>query len=414
MNSVFKTALPLLALCCAACPSEPDTVASLPDIGLDYVPATPDTNSALSAPEPMAGSTAAEYFRSHNLTVGWNIGNTLDAHSGGVSGETKWGNPLINQALLDGVKAAGFNVVRVPITWMGHFGPRQDYHIEENFLKRVARVVEMAHAAGLTVIINLHHDGSTESSGKDNGWLSINKARASGAGYQEVTGAFARVWTQIAVYFKNHGDYLIFESMNEIHDGSWGWNMSDEARQFEIINQWNQLFVDAVRTTGGNNEQRLLVVPGYCTVPKHTLASYFKLPEDAANAGNNRLIVTFHYYDPYEFGIAGTRQNWGSPQDKQAVDSVFGGMKQRFIDNGIPVIIGESGAVYQQGNEATRIAYLGYVYGKAHALGLVPIYWDNGSFSGGGEKFGLFNRTTGQPNSSESSAVIQAMVNAAR
>jgi endoglucanase len=319
---------------------------------------------------------------------------------------------LINQALFDGVKAAGFNVVRIPITWMGHFGSRPDYHIEENFLRRVAQVVAMAHNAGLVAIINLHHDGSTDSSGKDNGWLSINKARASEAGYQEVTGAFVRVWTQIAKYFKNHGDYLIFEPMNEIHDGSWGWNINDEARQFEIINQWNQIFVDAVRKTGGNNEQRFLVIPGYCTVPRHTLASYFRLPNDSP--GNNRFIVTFHYYDPHEFGIAGTRQNWGSSQDKQAVDSVFGSMKQRFIDNGIPVIIGESGAVYQQGNEATRIAYLDYVYGKAHDLGLVPIFWDNGSFSGTGEKFGLFNRATGQPYNGnyDAAPVIQAMTNA--
>ena len=409
MNHFFRCAAPLLTVAMLACESVNST---------NNEARIPDTENEFS-PEAMAESDALSYFRDKALNLGWNLGNTLDAHSGGVSNETVWGNPKANQAIFNGIKAAGFDVVRIPVTWMGHIGKAPDYHIEEQFLKRVAEVVAYAHKAGLAVIINLHHDGSTEKKNNvvsDNGWLSINQARKSEEGMRQVSAQFERVWTQIAVYFKNFGDYLIFESLNEVHDGNWGWGTESEQRpQYEIVNQWNQLFVNAVRKTGGNNTGRFLVIPGYCTVPKHTVAGYFKLPQDSGNTAN-KLIVTFHYYDPYEFGIAGTRQEWGSEADKNKVNNDFAPFKTKFVNNGIPVIIGESGAVLQNksGHEQTRIAYLAYVYGKAHENGLTPIYWDNGSITGGGEKFGLFNRQTGEPNSEGSRGIIQAMVNAVK
>jgi endoglucanase len=173
------------------------------------------------------------------------------------------------------------------------------------------------------------------------------------------------------------------------------------------------VFVNAVRGTGGNNLSRYLVVPGYCTTPKHTVADYFKLPEDEANQVN-KLIVSFHYYDPYEFGITGARNEWGTTADKNKVNNDFQPFANKFIARGIPVIIGESGAVRHPGYEQIRLDYLAYVYGKAHETGLTPIYWDNGAFSGSGENFGLINRHTGQPNSDEARTVIETMVNATK
>ncbi|MDR2071393.1 MAG: glycoside hydrolase family 5 protein [Treponema sp.] len=362
-------------------------------------------------PEGMTGLDALSYFREQGLNIGWNLGNALDAHRGGVSGETAWGNPRITGKIFEGVKKAGYQVVRIPITWMGHIGEAPDYHIDPDFLKRTAEVAGYARDAGLKVIINLHHDGATESGGKDLGWLSINKARQSEEGMREVTAQFERVWVQIAKYFKNYGDYLMFESMNEVHDGNWGWGKEqDQKPQYEIVNQWNQVFVNAVRSTGGNNAGRFLVIPGYCTVPRHTTADYFKLPLDSA-PGVNKLIVTVHYYDPYEFCIAAARHAWGSDADKRKADQDFKAIADRFITGGqVPVIIGESGAVRQEGYEAARLEYFEYVYGKAHELGLVPIYWDNGAFGSGGENFGLFNRTTGEPYSEETDGVIKAMI----
>jgi endoglucanase len=419
MKKFLICLLLLPILLAASCPSTPDSRQE-GGVTVAYVPKIPDTENNYP-PEPMSEKTAFDYFRDEKLLAGWNIGNTLDAHNNGRANETVWGNPRINQELLNGVKKAGFDLVRIPITWMGYIGPAPDHHISDTYLERVAEVAGMAHQAGLKVIINLHHDGATGSGGKDSGWLSINKARASKEGYEEVTHEFVRVWKQIAVYFKNYGDWLIFESMNEIHDGNWGWGSeSAQTPQYGIVNDWNRLFTETVRGTGANNASRYVALPGYCTVPKHTLASYFQLPQDSAPG---RQIVTFHYYDPYEFGIAGTRSEWGSDADKNKVANDFAPFKAKYIDNNIPVIIGETGAVRQlypddkakeDKTRQNRLDYLSYVYGKAKENNLVPIYWDNGAVSGNGEKFGLFNRRDGQPNSTESEACIKAMIGAVK
>jgi endoglucanase len=366
-------------------------------------------------PEAMTERDSLSYFKEEGIAVGWNLGNALDAFNQGVSKETAWGNPRITQDIFDGVKAAGYDIVRIPITWMGHIGDAPDYHIDEDFLRRVAEVVGYAHNAGLKAIINIHHDGSVEKDGivvKDNGWLSLNTARKNAEGMEQVTAQFERVWTQIAKYFKNYGDYLMFEAFNELHDGDWGWGMEAVQKpQYEMLNNWTQVFVDAVRGVGGNNQHRFLIIHGYCAVPQHTIAEYFKLPEDKQNTAN-KLIVAVHYYDPYEFCIAGTRHDWGSAVDKAAVDAAFKALADKFITGkSIPVIIGESGAVWQEGYEQTRLEYFSYVYGKAHDFGLVPIYWDNGAFDSG-EMFGLFDRSVGEPYSPESEAVIEAMVRA--
>ncbi len=418
-NYIAYLLLPVLLA--VSCPSTPvPRQEGGVNVNLSYVPKIPDTENNYP-PEPMSGKTAFDFFRDEKILVGINIGNSLDAYISGRASETGWGNPKINQELFNGVKKAGFDIVRIPITWMGYIGPAPDHHINETYLARVAEVAEMAHKAGLKAIINIHHDGSTVGGGKDNGWLSIIKAKASKEGYNEITHKYVRVWKQIATYFKNHGDWLIFESLNEIHDGNWGWG-SDTAQssQYEILNEWNQYFMNVVRATGANNAVRYVSIPGYCTVPKHTLAPYFWLPQDSAP---NKQIVTFHYYDPHEFGIAATRWEWGSDADKNKVANDFAPFKTKYIDNKIPVIIGEAGAVRQlypddkakeDKARQNRLDYLSWVFGKAKENGLVPIYWDNGATSGNGEKFGLFTRSNGQPNSPESEACIKAMIEAVR
>jgi endoglucanase len=323
---------------------------------------------------------------------------------------------------MNGLKKAGFNIIRIPVTWMGHFGMPQDYRISASRLERVAEVVDMAHKAGLKVIINIHHDGSTPSEGKDEGWLSIAKAVKTPSEYTKITHQFARVWDQVAAYFKNYGDWLMFESMNEIHDGGWGWSYNFKTFpkfQTDIVNKWNQLFTDRVRAAGGNNTERYLIIPAYCTQPQQTLSGNFVLPADSTPG---KQIVTFHYYDPYEFSIAGKQSSWGSESDKKRVDDDFAPFKKIFIDNGIQVIIGETGAALQLNSNKeveaqarqSRISYITTVFTAAKKYGLVPIYWDNGVTSGNGEKFGLFDRRTGQANSADSSALINIMINSVK
>ena len=400
----------------------------------DYVPKKSDAVSTIQ-PEPMTDKSAYDYLIGEKIKVGLNIGNTLDAwrNVGAevASGEeVPWGNPRINQEFINGIKAAGFDIVRIPVTWMGFIGPPNDYHISEAYLKRVSEVVEYAHKAGLKVIINLHHDGSTGGTAEtpiDHGWLSINAARKDEKGFQQVTFEFARVWTQIALYFKNHGDWLMFESFNEVHDGGWGWSKDFRANpkpQIDITNQWNQVFTDVVRGTGGNNATRYLVIQTYNSMRSVILSDMFVLPNDPAP---NKQIISYHYYDPYEFGILGDQKGgsseWGTDVDKQKVLADFAPLKEKFIDNKIPVIMGESGAALQlypsdkekeERARKSRLDYLSHVYGAAKKNGIIPIYWDNGATTGRGEKFGLLSRTTGQPFSPEAEAAIKAMINAAK
>nr|AGS53919.1 glycoside hydrolase family 5 [uncultured bacterium contig00087] len=373
--------------------------------------------------EPVSGKTAFDYFKDEGILVGWNLGNSLDSYSNGVGNETVWGNAPINQDIMNGVKAAGFDLIRIPITWMGHIGNAPDHTITPQRLKRVAEVVEMANKAGLKVIINLHHDGSTSSLTQEEGWLSIGKSYKNEDEYNRITHKFTRVWEQIAAYFQNYGDWLMFESMNEIHDGGWGWSgdfRTFPASQLVIINKWNQIFTDAVRKSGGNNTQRYLVIPAYCTNPQQTISPTFVLPNDSAP---NKQVVTFHYYDPYEFGINSSRSEWGSPSDKQKVENDFSPFQGRFIDNKIPVIIGECGAVLQLfPNDSarqilarqSRFEYLPYIFTMAKKYNLVPVYWDNGSITGNGEKFGLFDRRTGIPNSDDSGELIKLMISSVK
>jgi len=386
-----------LLLFLAACPSEPD------GSGLPVDPF------------------ALEYFKENNLAVGWNLGNSLDTHQNGVGGETEWHNPAINQQLLAGVKAQGFNLLRLPITWMGHIGDAPSYTIAPARLNRVAEVVDMAHNAGLVVIINLHHDGNTKSTTNEPGWLSIKKSLASPTDKAAITAKFRRVWEQIATRFKDdaYGEWLIFEGFNELHDGNWFWeSRSVPKNQYDLVNEWNQVFTDAVRGAGGRNAERLLVIPGYCTGAEALLNSNFKLPSDSSPG---RQIVSFHYYRPDNFALNGTVATWGTSSEKSTIDTLFGNMKTAFIDRNIPVIIGETGPVRNKANtdqaRQNRGAYASYLFGSAKRNDLVPICWDNGNFSTSGnpnDGFGLFNRTTGQPNDAESTAVINAMINAVK
>ncbi|MDR2730733.1 MAG: glycoside hydrolase family 5 protein [Treponema sp.] len=386
-----------------------------PADAIKFKPSVPDSENYHTI-EKMSNKSAFDYFRDEKIYSGINIGNTLDAYNRGKANETVWGNPRINQQLMDGIKAAGFDIVRIPVTWMGYIGSEPDYHIDNSYLKRIADVVTMAHDAGLKVIINMHHDGSTSATSEE-GWLSVKTAVINTDEYNRITIKFVRIWKQIALYFKNYGDWLMFEPMNEIHDGNWGAG-NFLVGQFLVVNNWNQIFTTAVRSTGVNNEKRYLVFPGYCTNIRHTLAGYFILPTDPSP---DKQVVTFHYYDPYQFGIEGTRTEWGSDADKQKVINDFSPFMGKFIDNKIPVIIGECGAVLQLYPNDTvkeaqarqsRLDYIPYVYAAAKRYGLVPIYWDNGLISGNGEKFGLFDRRTGLPNSADSENIIKLMINA--
>ena len=339
------------------------------------------------------------------LRLGWSLGNSLDV----PNGETMWGNPRVTPELLAAVAKAGFPLVRIPVTWAQHLGPAPSYIIDQSWLERVAEVVGFARSAGLYSIINLHHDGADGM--KEAGWLSLKDAdgKTTEENNAAVRAQFVAVWTQIAKYFANQGEELMFESMNEIHDG---YGKADP-RHLEIVNDLNQAFVNLVRASGGNNSKRHLIVPGYNTNIDETLKG-FKVPIDSAK---NRLILSVHYYDPYLFALQGKTHTWGSASpgrddwgQEDFVVSQFDKLKSRYVDQGVPVIIGEYGATHQRGYEDYRRYYMEYVTKAAVDRGLVPVYWDNGGRGSGGESFALINRND---NSVLHPKVMEAMLRAA-
>jgi endoglucanase len=325
------------------------------------------------------------------LGLGWNLGNALDV----PDSETAWGNPKTKPELLKAVKAAGFDLVRIPVTWTKRTGPAPDYQIDPNWMKRVEEVVGYAREAGLYAIINLHHDGADDFEGVE--WLRLNdeKGETTEENNAAVRARFVAVWDQIARHFSGAGEELLFESMNEIHDG-YG---EPDPRHFTIVNELNQIFVDLVRKSGGNNAERHLVVPGYNTNIDHTIRG-FVLPKDPTP---NRLILSVHYYDPYLYALQAKVHTWGSAspgrddwgQEDHVVEQ-FDRVKASYVDQGIPVIIGEYGATHQAGYEDYRRYYMEYVTQAAKQRGLLPIYWDNGGRESGGENFGLFDRNTNE------------------
>ena len=353
------------------------------------------------------------------MGLGWNMGNHMDAFYNGtwagdnflMPNETCWGAQPATQATFDGVKAAGFKSVRIPITWLKKIGPAPDYTIDAAWLNRVAEIVGYAEKAGLYVIINTHHDEnhhSIKENGKDldTRWLDILGASKSSEVNESIKKEITAVWTQIAEKFKDKGEWLIFESFNELNDGGWGWSASFRANpsiQCNILNEWNQVFVDAVRATGGNNATRWLGVPTYAANP--SFVDYLTLPKDAAG----KIMVSVHFYDPSEYTIGDSQySDWGhtgdaakkaSGGDEDHVRSIFGKLTADYVNKGIPVYVGEFGCSMRSKSDTRAWAffkyYMEYIVKAAKTYGLPPFLWDNGATGSGQEHHGYINHGTG-------------------
>ena len=348
---------------------------------------------------------------STQMAPGWNLGNTLEAintsnpYVWGSSNfnETAWGNPVANQALFNAVKAAGFKSVRIPVSWSQYADA--NYNISPQWMARVTEVVNYAHNAGLYAIINVHWDG---------GWMNQTTYSQQAA----LNAKLSAFWTQIANNFKNHDDYLLFAGQNETHmDGGNG----TTPEWLAVQQGFNQTFVNAVRATGGNNTNRHLVVQAYNTnIDIGTDPSYV-FPSDTVA---NRLFFEVHYYDPYTLTLVanGPIWQWGATATNPGavdawanepwVDSEFQKVKSRYIDHGIPVIMGEYGTMSKTDLDPTsnyRKLWTQYVTRSAFQHGVVPMWWDDGY--SGNHTFGLFNRNTGAQSVPD---VISTIINAAQ
>lgn len=339
------------------------------------------------------------------MQLGWNMGNHFDAfYNGEWAGdkmlwpdETCWGNEKCTKATFTKLYAAGFRSIRIPITWLKTIN--EDYSIDEKWMNRIIEVVGWARDAGLMVIINTHHDEDhyIGSEALGHRWLNIMDATTDPAVNAKVKEDIKGFWTTVANTFKNEGDYLIFESFNEINDGKWG-GSANTNRQAAVLNEWNQVFVDAVRATGGNNANRWIAVPPYCAGPAYI--KYFTLPSDPAN----HIMVAVHCYDPYNYTLAeGLPQKYwghtmGNSWDESSLKDTFSMLYNNYVAKGIPVYMGEFGcSMRDYGTKEWRnyLYYLEYFVKCSKSYGIPCLLWDNGNAGSGAEHHAYINHGNG-------------------
>ena len=340
--------------------------------------------------QPIPNNEAMTFLK--NMGVGWNLGNTFEAVKDQWTAtrdemflETYWQKDTITEPLFDLLKDAGFSTVRIPVSWHDHIDA--DGVISERWLSRVQQVVDWAMSKGLYVILNAHHDVMTG-------------VYYPSSEYYEASAAFTRgIWSQLAERFAGYDEHLIFEPINEARQRDTDHEWSFDARNpdcldaADCINRLNQLFVDTVRMSGGYNETRYLMIPGYATAPGPVLNDTFILPEDDAD---NRLIVTVHTYIPYDFA-QNTRSTLRDFEVRdmgitQQIAQTMSSLYKKYIVNGIPVVVGEFGALNKNGNTQARVNYTAYATVAAAARNIPVIWWDNNAVNGNGENFGIIDR----------------------
>lgn len=357
-----------------------------------------NSNTAATTRAGMRNLTSLQL--SASMSPGWNLGNSLEA----IGGETAWGNPLANQAIMNGIKSAGFKSIRIPVSWKQYADANDN--ISASWMARVTEVVNYARNAGLYTIINIHWDG---------GWMNHPTYAQQAA----INARITKFWTQIANNFKTYDDYVLFAGTNEVMmENDWSTPTSE---YLAVQNSFNQTFVNAVRATGGYNASRHLVVQGFNT--NIDLAyDHFTVPNDSAT---KKLMVEIHYYDPYNFTLneSDTIWQWGSiansPGNTETwanesyVDAQMAKMKTRFIDGlGMGVMMGEYAATARltvDPSQTYRTYWDQYITRAAFSRGIVPVYWDAGYTGNHGS--GLFNRSNG---TQAHPSLISTIVNAAK
>lgn len=338
--------------------------------------------TALSVPAEAAAPIESAEKAVASINAGWNLGNTLDSCGEWIglytdgkpsSYETAWGNPVASKKLITAVKKAGFNAVRVPVTWAEHIDDRGN--IDKEWLDRVYEVVDYVLSQDMYCILNVHHDAGSD------GWL-----EASADCYKNNSKKFAALWKNIAVRFRDCSGKLIFEGFNEMLDSSNSWTDAKESDAYKAVNDFNQLFVDTVRKTGGNNAERNLMVQVYSGSCSEKALAGFVLPKDPAK---NHLIIQTHNYDPQGFCASDATwttmtDKWGTASEKAYFDKMFTRLDNFAKKQGAPLVIGEFGADFKD-NDSSRKLYAEYFVTSAAEHGIKCFWWDTG-------KMALFDR----------------------
>ncbi|HAR38032.1 MAG: glycosyl hydrolase family 5 [Bacteroidetes bacterium GWD2_45_23] len=344
------------------------------------------TVTQLAGNIPNVGMESDAMTLAAKMYAGWNIGNTLEA----IGGETAWGNPKITADYIVKIKQLGFNAIRIPCAWDQYIENAETYKIRESWLDRVNEVVGYCVANNMYAIVNIHWDG---------GWLENNCTPDK---QEENNRKQHALWTQIANRLNHYDEHLLFAGTNEPN--------VDTAQKMTVLKSYLQTFIDAVRATGGNNAVRNLIVQGPNTDIDMTHNLFGNMPTDVVS---NRLMAEVHYYNPWTFCGMDKDESWGRMAyfwgafavsgsdrnstfgDEAEMKSLFGKMKTKFVDKGIPVILGEYGAITirtglganQEAHDKSRNLYDETVTREAKDHGLVPFYWETGR---------VVNRSTGE------------------
>ena len=310
------------------------------------------------------------------LKIGLSWGNTLDA----PDGETSWGQPFTTKEMIETVKKLGFNTIRIPISWGKHTSGAPDYTIDEKWMSRVKTVVDYALDCGLYVIINSHHDNTY--------YNPVESNRENGKAYLKA------IWTQIATSFEYADHHLIFQTMNEprVEGSSYEWEINQKNKDcmnsVNIINELNQTALDAIRSTGGHNANRFVIVSSYAANYKSIMTDKFRLPEDSVKG---RLILSVHAYTPYNLCLNVNSSDSKFTQNAaNEIESMMKSISYRYKQKGIPIIIDEMGIIHKN-NPDDRYEWAKTYVSLAKKYGMVCCWWDNGAVHSG-EKFGLVDR----------------------
>ncbi len=365
----------------------------------------PSFNTSPVAPDMTGmGSTAAQLLS--NLKLGWNLFNTLEAHNT----ETSWGQPFTTQAEIDMVKNAGFNAIRLPCAWHLHMDPATGI-IDPAWLARVKQVVQYCFNDNLYVLLNCH---------ADDGFLDCG---ATGARQDTIKAIQKAIWEQVATTMRNFDEHLMLASANEPSDADYsngGNGQSHNVPQLQAattLEQYHQIFVNAVRATGGKNVYRTLVIQAYSA--SGNFIDYFAgpnaIPGMPADNVDNKMALEFHYYSPPNFCILGGDASWGPEwcfwganfhtknpallfrnaqpgTEEGAMDSVFQFLNKQYVSKNIPILIGEYDASdhsatltgYPQDSILSEISaahFRGHLVQSAHNNGIPAFLWASGVFN---------------------------------
>lgn len=317
---------------------------------------------------------------------GTNLGNTMEAcntNEGRITDrtsyyETMWGQPVTTQEMISGMKAAGFDTIRIPVAWMTNGTDLYysgDYTISTDYLDRVEEIINYALNEDMYVIVNDHWDG---------GWLGMFGSKTPET-RELAMKMYTSMWSQIAERYKEYSDYLIFEGANEELGNSLnnkifcedsGALSQDEL--YQVANQINQAFVDTVRATGGNNAKRFLLIPGINTNIANTCDERFVMPKDEAD----RLLISVHFYDPWSYCGDGTSTvKWGTKKDLETMHETLSAM-QKFNEMGYGVVIGEYGVLQNEDGSLREniITYHTFFLDTCDIYGYTSCLWDCSGF----------------------------------